>query len=205
MDKPTPHDGDSDRTLVRAAAGGDERAFARLVARYASSVRQVAARELHDDVLADEAMQETFVRLFRSLGSIEVGESLFPWLRRVAINIARDLQRRFQRDRRSIPIEHAPTRHIASPNQTDATLLARERAKEIRTAVDELQPDRREAVLLRFWKGLTYDEVAEVTGVPPGTVASRIHRALQDLGRRLETTDLARLGAGPEEKLDDRS
>jgi RNA polymerase sigma-70 factor (ECF subfamily) len=168
---------DPDRALVEAAAAGDREAFDELVRRHQAAMITLARVLTAGRGDAEDLAQEVFVRAWRSLRGFR-GESLFrTWLHRVAVNVVRSHQARWGRMLRLFAAEPA-----VEPAAPDAPLdddLARRLA--IDRALATLPDDLRTAVTLRDLLGLDYKEIAEVMGVPIGTVESRIFRGRQRL------------------------
>jgi len=176
-----------DAVVVRAAQAGDPQAFGVIVRRYQRAVYRVAYGFTRSSADADDLAQETFVRAWRALASFRAGEPLYPWLARIATNLAISLHRRRKRRPETAleplleaghqwGIEDDPAEHAAE----------RERAGHLDEALAALSEDHRAVIVLRAVEGLSYGEIAEVLGVPAGTVMSRLARARAELKRRLE-------------------
>jgi len=123
-----------------------------------------------------------------SLPTFRGDGELGAWLYRVTLNLCRDHARRTRRRRdtvdigavdRALPlrVEPAPERRVDLERASEA----------VRSAIDRLPSEQKEALLLRYMDDLPYDEIARITGAPTGTVASRIFRALERLGREIES------------------
>jgi len=148
-------------------------------------VEAVAWRLTRDPRAAAEVAHEAFVRMHRSLPDFRHDAALSTWLYRIVVNLCHDLERRAARDR-TLPIEEAHA--MPSPRDTpDVASEAAERAHVVDTMVQSLPAPMRDAVVLRYAGDLAYDEIAAALGIAPGTVASRIHRALRIIGLMLET------------------
>lgn len=131
--------------------------------------------------------QEVFIKIFQTLKTYDAAQGAFTtWLNRVARNHLVDHYRRTKKDRATSSIEdevggiEEKLSHTAGPV---AQVEARERKELLQRALDKLSPDLREAVVLRDLQDLDYAEVAEVLGVPTGTVKSRINRGRLELAR----------------------
>lgn len=126
-----------------------------------------------DRELASDAAQDAFLRAAAALPRFDVRRPVEPWLLRIATNRALDLVRA---RRRLVAHESADEPVFDEPLLGDGLLAS----------VARLDPDRRAVVALHYWLDLTTPEIAEVLGVPTGTVASRLSRALRDLRQALE-------------------
>lgn len=131
---------------------------------------------------ADDVTQDAFERAFRGLASFNGRSSFRTWLTRIIFNQSIDLARR---QSHTEPLERAET----LPDWRHADAL---RNRDLIDAVLALPLERRTVVALRYWARLSPAEIAEILGVPLGTVHSRLGRALADLRSRLEETDVPR-------------
>lgn len=175
--------------LVARAALGEADALAALATEYRPVARRVALGILGDVDAAEDVAQDAMIRLQSSLPGFRGDAQLETWLHRVTLNLAYDHLRRVKR-RELRPLSEA--RSTPDPGATDPVVkVDSERAREaLEAALERLPEDQRRAVILRFMSQLSYDEIAQVTGAAPGTVASRIFRALERLGRDLEPKHL---------------
>jgi len=173
--------------LVEAAQAGDADAFTAIVQLHQRRVYALVygLTRVHED--ADDLAQETFVRAWQALDRFRVGEPLYPWLARIARNLAYSLfRRRKRRPESSIePLVEAGLQW--GVDDDPAEHAAHEETQEkLNAAFAELSEDHREVLELRVLKGLSYDEIAKTLGVPAGTVMSRLSRARTELRTRLE-------------------
>lgn len=182
-----------DLALCTRVAAGDEAAFEALVHRHQDRVFAFCLRLLNDRAEAEDVAQEVFVTLYRCAGDFR-GESAFTtWLFRIAKNQALNrikyLDRRGRAGRRSI--EDLNDRHLPAwpgadePRAADVLLEGHETATMVQDAIAELEPDHRAVVVLRDVEELSYEEISTITGLPIGTVKSRIHRGRSALAARL--------------------
>ncbi len=168
-----PAGGDVAAEVVTRAAGGDQVAFRQLVRHYDERLRALAYRLLGDPVRMDDALQETYVKAYRALPEFRRDAAVGTWLYRIAYNCCLDLLRREERHR-TTPLEAMDD--AASDPAAEPGRLVAERT-DLARALDALPPDQRVAVLLVDGEGFDYAAAAEVLGVAPGTVASRLSRA----------------------------
>lgn len=178
----------TDAELVERALGGDDGAYADLLRRYERPVFTLVLRMVRDRVRAEDLAQEAFVKAFGKLASYDRSRKFSSWLFKVAHNTAIDHLRRRELDTVSLdaPVgegEDAPLRSVAD-TAGETPQAAAERAdlsRALTRSVGRLRPEYREVVLLRYQAGLEYNEIAEATGFPLGTVKTYLHRARKEL------------------------
>lgn len=178
--------------LAAAAAAGSADAFAALVERHQDQVYRLVLRMVRDPGTAEDIAQETFLKAYRALGSYDPHWKLGSWLLKIAHNATIDHLRRQRLDTRPLETaadDDAPSLLdlLADDSDPGPEALARGRAlyRDLRAAVDALEPAYRELVLLRFAEGLAYQDIAEVTGLPLGTVKVRLHRGRKRLAEAI--------------------
>jgi RNA polymerase sigma-70 factor, ECF subfamily len=170
---------EDDVALGRRFAAGDVGAIAELYDRYAGPVFTVTLSRLGGDrQLAEEAVQDVFVKAWRAAASFDPERPLSPWLYEIARRSAADIARR--ESRRPSTTQLPPT----APAPTDDDLDAWE-AWEVRRALAELSGDELELIRLTHFVGLSQSQIAERLAMPIGTVKSRVHRAHRRLAARL--------------------
>jgi RNA polymerase sigma-70 factor, ECF subfamily len=173
----------SDRELVQGCQRGETDAFRSLFETYKNRVFSVALRFSGDEAAAMDIAQETFLKLFSSIRDFRGAAKLETWIYRLVVNSCMDYRRRA---RRLIPLADDFAATLPTP-AADSLLeiLRSELSRSVRSEVDRLAPDLRIVIVLRYTEALSYDEIAEVLGCSPGTVASRLNRAHKVLERRL--------------------
>ena len=181
----------SDEALAVAALAGSEDAFRELVERFEGPVFGLLVRIVRRAELAEELAQETFVKAWRALDRFDPARKFSSWLFKIAHNTALDALRRRGEEPLSLDAPAEPGGAApelpADPTAESplARALARDAGRALERAIGELRPAYREVLLLRFAQELSYDEIAEVTGAPLGTVKVHLFRARQELARRL--------------------
>jgi len=168
--------------LIRCCQRGDEWALGTLVRRYQNYVFRLCYLVMRNEQDAEDMAQETFVRAFRALPRFEirVGKSFEAWLYRIAVNTCRSrLRRRWHQA--SLWPEPAVDTPGEAEHQPDYRLIESEQRDEILAAVNTLNEKHRLVVILRYYAGLTNEEIAETLRIPSGTVRSRLHTARQQL------------------------
>ena len=144
----------------------------------------VASRVVSDRADADEATQRAFMVLWNRAASIDAhGGSLRPWLVTVGRNAAVD---RVRRVRASLPTEAIHERIPATGAGPEETVMQRDVRRDIDHALDTLDPEQRVVVELAYFGGLSQTEISAQTGVPLGTVKSRVRLAMRHLRRVLD-------------------
>ena len=161
-----------------AARRGSSDALGVLFDRYWRVVWRAAYAVTGDRELADDAAQDAFVRAAGALDRFDVRRPLQPWLVRIAVNRALDLVRA---RRRLVSMEEAGEPAVFEEPALDDELLR---------SLARLDPERRAVVALHYWFDYTTPEIAEMLGIPVGTVASRLSRALHDLRTHLEARNV---------------
>ncbi len=169
---------DPDGPLVERAQRGDRFAFEQLVERHQHRLFTLAARTLGSRSDAEDAVQDAFLRAWRSIGSFRGGSLFSTWLYRICVNAAHD-----QRMRRSAD----PVEPVESADPRDR-FADQELSGELQRALEAIDPAQREVVVLYDVLGASYAEIAEITGTAEGTVKSRLFRGRAELARRLGGT-----------------
>lgn len=177
-----------DGALAREAAGGDRDAFGRLVDLHKRSVFGLCVRLLADREEARDAAQEAFVRAFAAIGSFDVARPFVPWLLRIARNHCYDLTRRRLPIDRGVESHEAPEPADDRAVQGDVALAEAETQDALDRAVLALPENYRTVITLFHVEHLTYKEIAQVQGVPIGTVMTWLHRARAQLKKALVNT-----------------
>lgn len=180
MTNPVP---DAD-LLVRARAG-DASAFRSLVERYQGVVAAVVIGMLGPGDDADDVGQETFVRFHAALDQFRGDAQLGTYLRRIAMNLSLNALKRRRRAHLRFVSRDQATAPLDEPVTDAYDAEGEERRDVVRRAVARLDERYRSVVVLRMLDGLSTNETAEVLKVPPGTVMSRLARAMDELERLL--------------------
>lgn len=183
--------------LVAQAARGNREAFDELVKRYQSRMFQLVRILTNGDAEAEDLVQDTFVRAYRAVGRFRGDSTFRTWLHQIAVNVVRShaARRSSRADRR--PLGHARGGSVDADRDDDEVVIGRvaadgdlENAVVQRRMIDQalarLPPDQRLMITLRDVQGLEYREIALITGLPIGTVESRIFRGRRRLRPMLE-------------------
>jgi len=178
---------EQDQELVRRCLNGENPAWEGLVRAHSRKVYNLCYRFTGRIQDAEDLTQEVFIKVFQTLRSYDSAQGTFStWLNRVARNHLVDHYRRTRKDRvtSSLDDDSTPLPELPSPRAAPtASVESRERRELLQMALDQMSPDLREAVVLRDLQDLDYQEIAQVLGVPQGTVKSRINRGRLELAR----------------------
>ena len=164
-----------DRSIVRAAARGDRAAFTAIVEHYDRRLRALAYHLLADRDLTDDVLQDVYFKAFRGLPSFKGRSALSTWLTRITFTTAMDQHRRRARLMSLDAVQHE------DPGVVPDTLDTLAADDFVARALRSLPIEQRAVVILVGVQGLEYRQAAEILGVPPGTVASRLTVARQRL------------------------
>jgi len=192
VELPDPLNACSDEELLGRFCRGQTEAFGLLVRRYERELYGYLRRYLGDSSLAEDVFQNTFLQLYVKSAQYESGRPFRPWLYTIATHQAIDALRRNARHQ-VLSLEQKrednangemrrllDTLESHGPSPMD-NLSAQERKDRVRAGVDRLPDFLRDVVLLAYYQGLKYREIAEILGIPVGTVKSRLHAALNKL------------------------
>jgi RNA polymerase sigma-70 factor, ECF subfamily len=177
--------GPSDGELVRRVLGGDTGAYAGLVARYRDRLGRYALHMLGSREDAEEALQDAFVRGYRSLRRCNDPERFGAWLHGILVNRCRTAGARAARHARQFVRNDPALTQAALPGPAEDT----ERADVVRRALARLAPEYREAFLLKHVEDLEYEEMARLTGAGISALKMRVMRAREHLRAILKDGD----------------
>jgi RNA polymerase sigma-70 factor (ECF subfamily) len=166
---------------LRRAQDGDAVAFTRLAEAYKVPVFNLCYRMLGNASDAEDATQETFARMYAKLHTFRPDRKLASWVLSIAAHYCIDRLRR--RRVPLLPLDDAPggvdpPSRLPSPEET---VLRQEARDEVQAMIATLEPEYRAPVILHYWHGLSYKEIADVMGLTPQAVKTRLHRARQKL------------------------
>ena len=175
--------------MWRVQTQDDENAFAQLVRRWDGPIRRVCVRMLGDEHLGGDLAQETFVRVFARRKEYRADAKFSTWLWRIALNLCYDeLRRKHRRNEAALDERYPGTvalleAFVAPEPAPDQALANSERSQLVRKALAQLPETYRTVLILRHYEDLKFREIAEVLGLPEGTVKSRMAEGLTQLSR----------------------
>ena len=176
----------SDAELARDALGGSEAAYRELVTRYATPAVNFVFRFVRDRALAEDLAQEGFLRVYQRLSTYDPERKFSSWFFQVLRNITIDHLRVNRLPTASLDeLAEEGNERAAVDRQQGASpedvAGQGELASAVSAALARLRPEYREVVVLRYQEGLTHPEIAEILGMPSGTVKTYLHRARKEL------------------------
>ncbi|HZZ29211.1 MAG TPA: sigma-70 family RNA polymerase sigma factor [Pirellulales bacterium] len=172
------------KVLVVRCQIGDATAFEELVAACQSRLRGFLFKLVAGQEAVDDVAQEVWLDVFRDLPKLVNPDAFLPWFYRIARNRA---YRRFRRRAPAVQSLDAQDLNVAE-EQNSVEEFTAEDAQAVHAALDQLGPEHREVLLLRFIEDMSYDDIAAVVGCQVGTVKSRLHHAKRGLRAILEKT-----------------
>jgi RNA polymerase sigma-70 factor (ECF subfamily) len=181
-----------DRRLIADCLGGRRDAFGELVSRYQARLYNAAIRLVDNPDDAADVVQDAFLNAFQSLHTFKGDAEFFTWLYRIAFNTAISLKRK---KRATISLDAGGPDGGIDPDDPSeyikpGTALQRsEEETQLHEALARLSHEHREVLLMKDIDGMKYEEIAELLGVPIGTIRSRLHRARLELRDLLEAED----------------
>jgi len=170
----------TDADLVRRWRRGDGKAVAIVVRRYTNALGAVAFAILRNRSLAEEAVQETFVRAAARIGRLENTARLGPWLVGIARHVALDLSRK--RARTPLPL----TEEVAAPGNPGSEASTSEMAQRLREVVAALPEDQRDVFAMKYVAGMSYAAIGQALAMTPEAVSQKLWRVRQKLQQQLE-------------------
>jgi RNA polymerase sigma-70 factor (ECF subfamily) len=155
---------------------GDHEAFASIVETYGGTVYNLMFRFTGDREAARELAQEAFVRVFEQLGRFDEKRRFFPWMYTVALNVARNHRKKAARHPQMSPadVDTVPCRH-----HSEGGIGARYTQQQLQSCIDRLGPHEKEAVVLRYYQDLPFEDIAEILEISCSAAKMRVYRALK--------------------------
>jgi RNA polymerase sigma-70 factor (ECF subfamily) len=184
-----------ERSLLRRLRDRDERAFRELIDDHRDRVFNITYRMLGNRAEAEDVAQEVFITVFKTIETFREESKFSTWLYRVTVNHCKNrikyLARRHDRDRDELDETSQQTNGATTglpvrAAQPDKALASAQMEKLLQAAIEALDDDQRVVVILRDVEDLSIEEICEITGLPDGTVKSRLHRARLVLRKKMQ-------------------
>jgi len=195
MEGGSPHEAD----LVKACQEGDQTAFNLLVWRWEKPLFNFTYKYVGDAHLAQDLVQETFIRVLRSIHGYEHRAAFSTWLYRIAINLCKDHFRKKRLPMVSLHDYYTTTsgdrvyvkdRMADEGGRSDEALAASRREELVRRLLAGLRDEQRIVILMKEYQGLTFREIAEILEVPEGTVKARLYNGLRTMRKQIESSGI---------------
>jgi RNA polymerase sigma-70 factor (ECF subfamily) len=187
---------EEDRTDIAAFLSGDRAALDRLILRHKDRVFNLCYRLLGDYSEAEECAQETFIKVFRSIGGFRFESSFSTWIYTIAVNLCRNRRdsaehrfwKRVLRFGRNSPEKDGPEDFEIEDPAPSPLVRMTEKEKQIllQSAIGSLSHDHRTVIILRHVEELSYEEICKITGYNLGTLKSKLARARLALQKKLQ-------------------
>ena len=169
--------------VIALAIKGDRRAFGLLVKKYQRQVLRTVMGMLGDRDAAMDIVQDSFIKAYQALDRFEPGRPFYPWLSRIATNLAINY---IKRQGRQTSLDNEVIERASSDPGPLEKLENMETGRRFQAALQELPEVYRVAFVLRTFEDMSYDEIANKLGISPGTVDSRLYRARRILMDKLK-------------------
>ncbi|KAF3978396.1 MAG: RNA polymerase sigma factor RpoE [Methylococcales symbiont of Iophon sp. n. MRB-2018] len=181
-----------DKDLVRRVQQGDKSAFDLLVIKYQHRIIQLVNRYVKDPSEAQDVAQEAFIKAYRALGKFRGDSAFYTWLYRIAINTAKNYLVSRSRRYSDYQIDIQDAEQVGNAPQLkgmdtpEHLLMNDEIVTAIKSAIEKLPDEMKNAIMLREFEGMSYEEIAQTMECPVGTVRSRIFRAREAIDKKLD-------------------
>jgi RNA polymerase sigma-70 factor (ECF subfamily) len=178
---------DQERAWIERALTGDREAFGQLVRAYERPVYNLTYRMLGDPAEAEDAAQETFLRAFNKLATYQPERKFVNWLLSIASHHCIDrLRRKNRAPQLSLDGPMPPQWLTSDAPRPEQVVDKKQRREQVRQVLETLPADYRAAVVLRYWYGLSYREIATTMDTTESAIKSRLHRARRMMAEHLE-------------------
>jgi RNA polymerase sigma-70 factor, ECF subfamily len=190
-------DDEVEAKLIERLVARDERAFNELVQAYGRRVSALVLRMLGNRAEAEDLTQEVFVQVFKAIGTFRGDSKLSTWIYRIAVNLCKN-RSKYLRVRHAgeqdeleavaerVPLGQATKANVAQIERPDEAMAGKQVERIVQNAILQIEPTFRECLILRDVEELSYEEIEQITGLPAGTVKSRIFRARAQLKEIVE-------------------
>ncbi len=176
-----------DLAIVKRVQQGDKQAYNLLVSKYQLKIQRLVSRFIHDQMECEDVTQEAFIKAYRALANFRGDSAFYTWLYRIAVNTAKNYLVSAGRRPPTQDVDAQEANHnavganLVELNTPEASFANNELLAVIRQTIKTLPDNLKEAIQLREFDGLSYEEIAEVMDCPIGTVRSRIFRARESI------------------------
>jgi len=173
----------TEEEIIHSILNGNHDDFRILYERYKDKIYNLARTMLGKSELAEEAVQDTFVKAYISLESFRMQSTFFTWIYRIAINRCRDIIKKNRRNGHAIPIDDYKTSDSLIEYSTEGS------SEDIRFLILQLKPRFREVIIMRFIDEMSYSDMKKITKIPEGLLRVRVSRAIKQLKKIISNGD----------------
>lgn len=168
---------------------GDKAAFEKLVRAYSAPLFNLAVRMTNDHCIAEELVQETFLKAFKAMHTFDSDRRFYSWLYAICLNTVRDAIRRDGRRPDVATHEDQEAMHDQQEDGTEARVLRNELLHRARGAIGKMPAEVREPLVLRYFQEMTFPELAAVCGITERVAKSRVYKGVAQLQEILVDQD----------------
>lgn len=184
-DKIMEEEMETDAAIIMDIKSGNKKALGRLVDRHKKSAFRIALGLVGNKDDAYDISQEAFMRIYRSAETYDEKKPFLPWFYTIISNLSKTwLKRRSNRENKMVDVEDNSFLLVDRSNPEDA-LVKKEAVTQLQQALLELDFEDREIITLQHFRGMSYDEIADLLDIPKGTVMSRLYYARKKLADRM--------------------
>ena len=186
-------DQEQEKQIIKRIRKGNRDAYGLLVEGYKGPIFNLAYRMMHEYQDADDLAQETFVRAYQALKYFDTRKRFFPWLYAIALNLIRNHLKK----KREFPLPETigGPAHRAWEHNTDNpehALIKDQEIEQLDSLLQKLPLDMREAVVLRFYQELSFEDISEILGISLSSAKMRVYRGLEKLRLLMPGKELQR-------------
>ena len=174
-----------EKQIISRVRQGDGRAYAELVSLYQTPIYNLMYRMTFSEEQSLDLAQETFIRAYKKIDTFDQNKDFFPWLYTLGLNIARDYLRKYANERHRMYSLDQMTMKGEEPQVSDAGFDKAVEAQYLDQALAMLPEDMREALVLRFREGFSYQEIADALNIGLSNAKMKVHRGLDRMRRLL--------------------
>lgn len=176
--------------IIERVLKGDREAFAALVDAYKGAIFNLAFRMTGSHQDADDLSQETFIRAYRNLRHFDPQKRFFTWIYTIGLNLIRNhLKKQGREMSRETEVLRASEMEIQGGAQTERDMIRAQETHRLETCLQKLPADLREAVVLRFFQELSFEEIATISDASLSAVKMRVYRGLEQLKQLMKYED----------------
>jgi RNA polymerase sigma-70 factor (ECF subfamily) len=170
--------------IVERVLKGDREAYSALVDAYKGAIFNLAFRMTGSDQDADDLAQETFIRAYRNLGQFDPQKRFFTWIYTIGLNLIRNHLKKSGRERaRETAVQNSSEWPIQRGAQAERDIMQAQEIRRLDICLQKLPADLREAVVLRFYQDLSFEDISIISDASVSAVKMRVYRGLEQLKR----------------------